>query len=55
MMARLLQMNDSLADAGQALIDAANDAGGKDNIALILVRVAGSATGAGRPWWRFGR
>jgi protein phosphatase len=55
MMARLLQTNDSLSDAGQALIDAANDAGGKDNIALILVRVAGGPTGAGRPWWRFGR
>ena len=55
MMARLLQMNDSLSDAGQALIDAANDAGGKDNIALILVRVAGGPTVAGRPWWRFGR
>jgi len=55
MMARLLQMNDSLPAAGQALIAAANDAGGKDNIALILVRVAGGATAGGRPWWRFGR
>jgi protein phosphatase len=55
MMSRLLQMNDSLPAAGQALIDAANDAGGKDNIALILVRVAGGPTGAARPWWKFGR
>jgi protein phosphatase len=55
MMARLLQMNDSLAAAGQALIDAANEAGGKDNIALVLVRVAGGPSGAARPWWKFGR
>ena len=55
MMARLLQTNDSLPSAGQALIDAANEAGGKDNIALILVRVAGGPTGAARPWWKFGR
>ena len=55
MIARLLQMNESLPLAGQALIDAANEAGGKDNIALVLVRVAGGPTGAARPWWKFGR
>jgi serine/threonine protein phosphatase PrpC len=55
MIARLLQTHDALPVAGQALVAAANDAGGKDNIALILVRVGGQATGAGRPWWRFGR
>lgn len=54
-MARLLQTHDSLAAAGQALINAANEAGGKDNIALILVRVAGGSNGSGRPWWKFGR
>ncbi len=55
MMARLLQTNDSLPQAGQALIAAANEAGGKDNIALILIRVAGGPAGSARPWWRFGR
>ena len=45
----------SSGQAGQALIDAANEAGGKDNIALILVRVAGGLSGATRPWWKFGR
>ena len=55
MIARLLQTHDSLADAGGALIAAANEAGGKDNIALILVRVAGGPSGAARPWWKFGR
>ena len=55
MIARLLQTNGALPAAGQALIDAANDAGGKDNISLILVRVVGGQPTAGRPWWRFGR
>jgi len=53
--ARLLQAHDTLAGAGSALIAAANEAGGKDNIALILVRVAGRLSGAARPWWKFGR
>jgi len=43
MIARLLQTHDALPAAGKALIDAANEAGGKDNIALILVRVAGGS------------
>ena len=55
MIARLLQTHDSLVDAGGALIAAANEAGGKDNIALILVRAAGGPLGAARPWWKFGR
>jgi serine/threonine protein phosphatase PrpC len=55
MIARLLQSHESLAAAGGALIAAANEAGGKDNIALILVRVAGGPAGAMRPWWKFGR
>jgi protein phosphatase len=55
MIARLLQTHDNLPAAGQALIAAANEAGGKDNIAVILVRVAGGQMGAARPWWKFGR
>lgn len=55
MIARLLQTHDALPAAGKALIDAANEAGGKDNIALILVRVAGGSAAPGRPWWKFGR
>jgi PPM family protein phosphatase len=54
-MARLLLSHDSLPDAGQALIDAANEAGGRDNIAVVLVRASGGNTTAGKPWWRFGR
>ncbi len=54
-MAKLLQANDALASVGQALIAAANEAGGRDNIALVLVRVAGGPVEAARPWWRFKR
>ena len=39
---------------GMALIDAANDAGGKDNIAVVLVRVRGQSA-ASRSWWPFRR
>ena len=49
---QVLQGHDSLAEAGAALIDAANDAGGKDNIAVILARVRGGV-GATRSWWPF--
>ena len=53
--AQVLQMHESLAAAGTALIDAANDAGGKDNISLILVRAGAGATTAPRSWWPFRR
>ena len=53
--AQLLQMHDDLAAAGQALTAAANEAGGKDNIALVLVRITGSPVPGSRPWWRFRR
>jgi protein phosphatase len=53
--AEVLQMHDSLPAAGQALIDAANQAGGRDNIAVILVRVQGDNPPAARSWWPFRR
>ena len=53
--ASLLLANESLPDAGDALVRAANEAGGKDNIALILVRVSGGVAVSSKPWWRFGR
>jgi len=52
--AQLLQGCDSLEEAAGALIDAANDAGGKDNISVILARVRGSS-GPARSWWPFRR
>ena len=52
--AQLLQGSDALAEVGAALVDAANDAGGKDNISVVLARVRGPA-GPARSWWPFRR
>jgi len=54
-MVQLLLSNDSLDAACSRLIDAANDAGGKDNISVILGRACGGASPAGRFWWPFRR
>jgi PPM family protein phosphatase len=45
----------SLTLAGQALIAAANDAGGRDNISVVLMRFGGALPGAARSWWPFKR
>ena len=50
-LSQLLQGYDSLEEAGHALIAAANDAGGKDNIAVVLVRAPGSPAAASKSWW----
>ncbi len=51
-----LLASDGLEQAAAALITAANDAGGKDNIAVILARAsAGGATASVRSWWPFRR
>lgn len=52
--AQLLQSCELLPDAAGALIAAANEAGGKDNISVVLARVRG-ASGSARSWWRFRR
>ncbi len=54
-LAQLLISHPSLSEAARALIDAANDMGGKDNIAIVLARFEGRAKPASRPWWAFGR
>lgn len=54
-LAQLLLSHPSLSEAAHALIDAANDMGGKDNIAIVLARAEGRARSAGRAWWPFGR
>ena len=51
---RLLQSCDLLPEAADALIAAANEAGGKDNISVVLARVTEPA-GAARSWWPFRR
>jgi len=50
----VLQSSDDIQAIAHALISAANEAGGKDNIAVILVRVQGAAGGAWS-WWPFRR
>ena len=51
---QLLQAGDALPELGAALVNAANDAGGKDNISVVLARVRGSSNQA-RSWWPFRR
>jgi serine/threonine protein phosphatase PrpC len=53
--AQVLLAHDSLETTSRALIDAANDAGGKDNISVILVRASGATGASGRSWWPFRR
>jgi serine/threonine protein phosphatase PrpC len=52
---QVLRANNNLPDMAAALIAAANDMGGKDNIAVILARVEGRASTGGRSWWPFGK
>jgi len=52
---QVLQAHDSLESGTRALIDAANDAGGKDNISVILGRASGGASAPARSWWPFRR
>jgi protein phosphatase len=52
--ADVLRQHDSLEAAGTALVAAANEAGGKDNIAVVLVAARGGAA-ASRSWWPFRR
>ena len=53
--AQVLLAHDSLETGSRALVDAANDAGGKDNISVILVRASGGASASARSWWPFRR
>jgi protein phosphatase len=52
--AELLQSAQGLPELAAALIDAANEAGGRDNISVVLAR-AGNNVGTGRSWWPFRR
>lgn len=53
--ADVLSAHTSLPDMGAALVAAANEAGGRDNIAVVLVRAQGVAEPAPRSWWPFKR
>lgn len=50
---QLLLNHRSLPLAARALIDAANDMGGRDNIAVVLIRDEGRVKPEGRGWWPF--
>jgi protein phosphatase len=52
---QVLSTMPSLAEGCQALVNAANDAGGRDNISVILARSQGGASLAARSWWPFKR
>jgi protein phosphatase len=52
---QLLAGDSALQSTARALVDAANDAGGRDNISVVLVRAQGGAGSAGRSWWPFRR
>ena len=53
--AQVMRASDSLESTANALIAAANAAGGRDNISVVLVRAKGGAAQAGRAWWPFRR
>ena len=51
----LCQTYPSLQTACETLVGAANAAGGRDNISVVLVRAGGAPANAARPWWSFRR
>jgi protein phosphatase len=53
--AQVMRGHDAVEPMAQALVDAANAAGGRDNIAVILVRAKGGLPRTGRAWWPFRR
>jgi len=53
--AQLVLSNTSLESATLALIAAANDAGGRDNISVVLGRASGGASAPHKSWWPFRR
>jgi serine/threonine protein phosphatase PrpC len=55
MIAEVMSAHSLLPEMGAALIAAANEAGGRDNIAVVLVRARGASEPAARSWWPFKR
>jgi serine/threonine protein phosphatase PrpC len=53
--AQVMRTHETLEAMSQGLIAAANAAGGRDNIAVILVRAKGGLPRTGRTWWPFRR
>lgn len=55
LMAAIMRQHETLEPMVRALVDAANAAGGRDNIAVVLVRAKGGMARTGRSWWPFRR
>ena len=53
--AQVMRTSDNLESLGQALVAAANEAGGRDNIAVILARAKAGQLVPARAWWPFRR
>lgn len=53
--ANVMLSQTTLPEMGAALIQAANGAGGRDNIAVVLVRAQGEAEPQPKSWWPFRR
>ena len=54
--AEIMAAHPSLSDMGEALVAAANEAGGRDNIAVVLARAVGTNDpSATKSWWPFTR
>jgi protein phosphatase len=52
---QVMLAHEPLDSCTRALIAAANDAGGKDNISVILIRATGGNGAPARSWWPFKR
>ncbi len=53
--AQVLLARSSLEACSQALIAAANAAGGRDNVSVVLARCGGNGGAASKSWWPFKR
>ena len=51
----LCHTHPSLQAACETLVNVANNAGGRDNISVVLVRASSAPANAARPWWSFRR
>jgi len=49
------EISQALETTAHELIAAANDAGGRDNISVVVIRVCGGASPAVKSWWPFRR
>ncbi len=51
----MLRAGGAVEQVCRQLVDAANEAGGRDNISVVLARAVSRRAAGPRAWWRFGR